>query len=72
MSVNITADRDFVPSPAGRCDICAQDIFRDELVHVIDGFVVCAECFEEFVFDYFSDNMVLGALLKEDKDGNID
>ena len=50
---------------AGRCDRCLQPVYDDDLVHVIDGYVVCPECFDDFAFDYFSANMVLGAELKE-------
>ena len=50
---------------SGQCDRCQQEIYADDLVHVIDGYVVCPECFDDFVFDYFIANMCLGSELKE-------
>ncbi len=41
------------------CDVCKGEIYANELVHVIDGFVVCPDWFYDFVFDYFSENLVL-------------
>ena len=51
--------------PISRCDSCGGEIYADELVHVIDGFIICAECFDDYVFDYFASNMVTGEDLRE-------
>jgi len=52
-------------SPAASCDICKGEVYRNELVHVIDGFIVCAECFSDYTFDYFSGCMMLGSEIFE-------
>ncbi|MBE6949521.1 MAG: hypothetical protein E7456_06715 [Ruminococcaceae bacterium] len=51
--------------PAGICDRCKGEVYAEELVHLIDGFVICAECFPDFAYDYFEPDMVLGGDLKE-------
>ena len=40
------------------CDICSEPIYAYELVHLIDGHIVCPDCFFDFAFDYFSDRLV--------------
>ena len=52
-------------NPAALCDICRGEVYKNELVHVIDGFVVCAECFSDYTFDYFSGCMMLGSEISE-------
>jgi hypothetical protein len=66
----ITGPKD--PGPVGRCDCCGQEIYPDDLVHVIDGFTVCPECFFDFAFDYFSRDLVPGSALKEENHGDTD
>ena len=44
--------------PEFRCDICKSDVYDGELVHCIDGFIVCPDCFLDFAFDYFQDRLV--------------
>ena len=51
--------------PAALCDICREGIYAGELVHYIDGYLICPDCFDEFVFDYFADRMFLIDELKE-------
>ena len=51
--------------PIAGCDCCGGEIYSDELVHLIDGFVICAECFEDYAFGYFEECMVTGGELKE-------
>ena len=51
--------------PTARCDRCGGEIYENELVHVIDGFVICAECFEEYACEYFESCMVVGGELGE-------
>ena len=41
-----------------RCDRCLEEVHPGELVHRIDGFVICPECFLDFAFDYFFDRLV--------------
>jgi hypothetical protein len=48
-----------------RCDVCFGEIYSGDLAHLIDGFVVCPECFFDFAFDYFADRMVCGGELRE-------
>ena len=45
--------------PICRCDLCKGDVFPGELVHFIDGTVICPDCFFDFAFDYFSDKLIL-------------
>lgn len=56
--------------PIACCDVCKGEIFPDDLVHLIDGFIVCPECFFDFTFDYFADKMVCGREIKEMLDTN--
>ena len=51
--------------PAAVCDVCGGDVMPWELVHVIDGFVVCPECFLDFAFGYFEDDLVTGSEARE-------
>ena len=51
--------------PVANCDLCKGGVFGDELVHFIDGYIICAECFDDFAVDYFESNMILGNELKE-------
>ena len=51
--------------PIARCDNCGGEIYDDELVHLIDGFVICAECFEDYAFEYFESCMVTGDEIRE-------
>ena len=56
-----------------RCDRCLQEVYPGELVHLIEGFVICPECFLDFAFDYFSDCLtevseLPGRLYGESKD----
>lgn len=46
--------------PLFRCDICGGEVYGDDLIHYIDGFTVCPECFDDFVFDYFIGCMMTG------------
>ena len=41
-----------------RCDRCLEKVYPGELVHFIDGYVVCPACFLDFAFDYFFDCLV--------------
>ena len=47
------------------CDRCGGEIFPDEPAHVIDGFIICGECFEEFAYEYFRDCLMTGGDIKE-------
>ena len=51
----------FNDMPAALCDICGGEVYGGDLVHVINGFVICPECFWDFVFDYFEDCLTLGS-----------
>lgn len=51
--------------PAAKCDNCGGEVYDEELVHLIDGFVICAECFEDYAFEYFEPCMVLAKDIKE-------
>ncbi|MGM9520887.1 MAG: hypothetical protein ACI3VB_00225 [Oscillospiraceae bacterium] len=44
---------------AYKCDRCHGQLYPNELVHFIDGYLVCPDCFFDFAFDYFSDDLVL-------------
>jgi len=58
----------FFSSPAGEialCDRCAGEVYPGDLVHFIDGFIICPECFSDFAFDYFADRMFCGREIKE-------
>ena len=52
-------------APAAICDRCGEEVYTYELVHLIDGFVICAECFDDFVFEYFEDCLMTGGEIKE-------
>jgi len=52
-------DAQSVP-PVMLCDFCCGEIYKDDLVHYIDGYVICPECFDDFIFDYFADCMITG------------
>ena len=54
--------------PVARCDVCRGEVYSGDLVHVINGFVVCPECFFDYTFDYFSDCLFLGSELKDTKE----
>jgi hypothetical protein len=49
-----------------KCDVCFEDVYDEELVHYIDGSIICPECFDDFVFDYFKPQMILVSELKEE------
>lgn|GEM_PF-423674 len=57
---------------SARCDICRGEVWPGDLVHVINGFVVCPECFLDYTFDYFSDCLTLGSELQEQEDTKDD
>jgi hypothetical protein len=40
-----------------KCDKCRGELYDNELVHLIDGYIICPECFEDFAFEYFEDKM---------------
>lgn len=46
-----------------KCHVCREPVYPYELVHVIDGFVICPDCFFDFAFDYFSDRLILASEL---------
>jgi hypothetical protein len=46
--------------PAVQCDICQGEVYEEEFVHLIDGYVICPDCFDEFVAAYFASDMVRG------------
>lgn len=50
---------------AALCDICRGEVYSEDLVHIIDGFIVCPDCFYDFVFSYFEDCLVLGRDIAE-------
>ena len=41
------------------CDRCQEQVYPDELVHLIDGYIICPECFFDFAFDYFAEDLIL-------------
>jgi hypothetical protein len=47
-------DRQEAP-PAAYCDECGAEIYPGERIYVIDGFLVCRECFGEYAAKYFAD-----------------
>lgn len=49
-----------------RCSVCGGEVYRGELIHYIDGKVVCPDCFFDFTFDYFSDRLCLAEELGRD------
>ena len=40
------------------CDRCQEQVYPGELVHFIDGYIICPECFFDFAFDYFADDLI--------------
>ena len=54
------------------CDVCRGEVWPGDLVHVINGFVVCPECFSDYAFDYFSDCLTLGSEIQDQEDTNDD
>lgn len=53
--------------PLAVCDVCGEGIYPGELVHQIDGYLICPDCFFDFVFDYFADKMIMIDELKENR-----
>ncbi|MBQ6539721.1 MAG: hypothetical protein IJL71_01665 [Oscillospiraceae bacterium] len=51
--------------PAAVCDRCGGEIYPEELVHLIDGFIICAECFEDYAYEYFESCMIAAEELTE-------
>lgn len=51
--------------PISKCDCCHGEVFADDLVHFVEGFVICPDCFDDFAFDYFAPFLVTGDDLKE-------
>ena len=55
----------FKDRPVALCDVCGGEVYGEDIVHVIDSFVVCPECFSDFVFEYFEDCMTQGSKIVE-------
>lgn len=51
--------------PAARCEECGGEIYREDLVYLIDGMPVCEECLAQFAQSYFAAQRMLGAQLLE-------
>lgn len=49
------------------CDKCGFEVYRGELVHRIDGRIICPDCFFDFAFDYFAESLVLAEETQEDR-----
>lgn len=62
MNTYFERDRQNVP-PVIFCDFCRGEIYEDDMIHYIDGFIICPECFDDFVFEYFLDRMMTGGQL---------
>ena len=67
MSRDLTGDTQ-TEKPAALCDVCRGEVYSNDLVHVINGFVVCPECFFDYTFDYFSDCLCLGSEIRDSKE----
>jgi len=52
-------------TPAAYCSLCGGEVYEDDLAHLIDGYVVCPECFDDFAVEYFSPYFMTGAEIKE-------
>ncbi len=50
--------------PVCRCSICSEPVYRDELVHFIEGRIICPDCFFDFAFDYFSADLIPAANIR--------
>ncbi|MBR5381399.1 MAG: hypothetical protein IK136_02130 [Oscillospiraceae bacterium] len=57
---------------AALCDVCRGEVWPGDLVHVINGFVVCPECFLDYTFDYFSDCLMLGSEIQDQREDTND
>ena len=54
-------------APVLKCDRCGEEIYPYELIHKIDGFIICPDCFDDFAFDYFSDCLMTGSQAMEEE-----
>ena len=52
---------------AGVCDKCALEIYDSDVIYIIDGFVICDECFESFSREYFEHCKAYGEILRRIK-----
>lgn len=51
--------------PVCCCDECGGEIYREDLVYLIDDLPICEECLAQFAQRYFAPQRMLGAQLLE-------
>ena len=59
--------RNYTPQIAGICDKCAFEVYDGDIIYIIDGFVICDECFDDYVRDYFYHCRFFGETLRRVK-----
>ena len=46
------------------CDKCALEVYDSDEIYIIDGFIICSDCFENFAKDYFACCRTYGETLR--------
>ena len=49
---------------AGYCDSCGMEVYDGDRIYIIDGFIICEECFADFAAEYFSHCKTFGETLR--------
>ena len=50
----------FWEKPAGFCDVCLCQVYDGDEVYLIDGFIICTDCFDGYVRDIYAGCRTLG------------
>ena len=59
--------RNYDPETAGICDKCALEVYDSDIIYIIDGFIICNECFGDYARDYFYHCRTYGETLRRIK-----
>ena len=49
---------------AAFCDKCALEVYDSDEIYIIDGFIICSECFESYAKEYFACCRTYGETLR--------
>ena len=50
----------FSDKPVGLCDVCLCEVYGGDEVYVIDGFIICTDCFGDYMKDMYKNCKILG------------
>ena len=56
--------RNFDSDTVGYCDKCGFEVYDGDSIYIIDGFVICDECFPDYAREYFSCSKHFGEHLR--------